>query len=239
MCPIGIAPHSIRALPLDYICEISEYARDRNMRVDMHVAEQPAEIEACLAEHRRRPVELLQQNGILDSHFTAVHAIHITQEETDLLGAAKSAVCACPTTERNLGDGAVPADRLIDAGVRICLGSDSNAQIDILEDARSLEYHLRMNRLERAVISPEQLFQAATGKADLQPEPDFFTVDLDDPSLAGADEKSLMSQVIFGCGRSAIREVSVGGQRIVEGGHHALQEEVIRQFAAVQQRLWN
>ena len=78
---------------------------------------------------------------------SAIHAIHITEDEVRFLGDAKSNVCACPTSERNLGDRAVPADRLAQAGVNICFGSDSNVQIDLLEDARLLEYHLRMNEL--------------------------------------------------------------------------------------------
>lgn len=236
--PIGIAPHSIRALPLEYIREITQYARSKNMPVDMHVAEQPAEIEACLAEHGRRPVELLHSNGILDSNFTAVHAIHITQEEIKFLGAANATVCACPTTERNLGDGPVPADRLLQAGVRLCLGSDSNAQINILEDARSLEYHLRMSKLERAVLPPEQLFQAATAAAATGNPEDFFTVDVNDPSLAGVDEASLVPQIVFSAERTAVRDVYVNGKQVVQNGHHPLQPEILNRFAEVQRRLW-
>jgi formimidoylglutamate deiminase len=238
LATVGIALHSIRALPLDYIREAIKYARSKNMQVDMHIAEQPAEVEACLAEHGRRPVEVLQDNGVLDSRFTAVHAIHITQEEIGFLGAARSAVCACPTTERNLGDGPVPADRFVKSGVRICLGSDSNAQIGILEDARSLEYHLRMTNLERAILAPEQLLDATTADLGAGHSGDFFTLDLNDPSLAGADEASLVAQIVFSAERTAVRDVVVNGRKIVQDGHHALESEIIHKFAEVQRRLW-
>ena len=208
------------------------------MQVDMHVAEQPAEVEACLAEHGRRPVGLLQSNGVLDSRFTAVHAIHITQEEIDFLGAAKSTVCACPTTERNLGDGPVPAGRLLQSGVRLRLGSDSNAQIGILEDARSLEYHLRMKNLARAILAPEQLLDAATSDMEASHSGDFFTLDLNDASLTGADEASLVPQIVFSAERTAVRNVFVNGRQVVEDGHHALEGEIIHKFAEVQRRLW-
>lgn len=238
MAPLGIAPHSIRALPLDYIRELATYARSKDMDVDMHVAEQPAEIDACLAEYGQRPVELLHDNGVLDSRFTAVHAIHITQGEINLLGAARSTVCACPTTERNLGDGPVPADRLLEAGVRICLGSDSNAQIGILEDARSLEYHLRMSKLERAVLSSEKLLTAAIGSGRASDASDFFTLDVNDLSLAGVDEESLVAQIVFSAERTAVRDVFVNGQLVVQDGQHPLEDEIVRKFNEVQRRLW-
>ncbi len=204
----------------------------------MHVAEQPAEIDACLAEHGRRPLELLQDNGLVDSSFTAVHAIHITQQEIDFLGSVNARVCACPTTERNLGDGTVPADQLVNAGVDICLGSDSNVQIDLLEDARSLEYHLRMKKLERAVLAPEQLLAAAVGNVSDEDPIDYFTLDLSDPSLAGTTEESLVSNIVFSTERTAVRDVFVNGQQIVQDGHHPLEDDIVANFAAVQRRLW-
>ena len=237
--PVGIALHSIRALPLDYIREVAQYACSKNMQVDMHIAEQPAEIEVCLAEHGHRPVELLNRTGVLNSRFTGVHAIHVREEEINFLGRTGAAVCACPTTERNLGDGPVPADRLFAAGVRICLGSDSNAQIGILEDARSLEYHLRMKKLERAILAPEQLLYAATGAVGQPSSTDFFTLDLNDPSLVGTDETSLISQIVFSAERSAVRDVFVNGRQIVQDGHHPLEHEIVQRFSEVQHRLWS
>ena len=167
---VAVAPHSVRALPLDYILEVASYARTANLPLHMHVSEQPDEIEQCLAEHSVRPIELLRDNGVLNSRFAGIHAIHVTQAEVHALAHAGARVCACPTSERNLGDGAVRADRLFENGVGICFGSDSNIQIDLLEDARLLEYHLRMNRLERAVLAPpsgrtalaQRLFESAT-----------------------------------------------------------------------------
>jgi formimidoylglutamate deiminase len=215
----------------------------------MHVSEQPADVEACVAEYRMRPVELLQEYGLLDSRFTAVHAIHVTGEEISALARAGATVCACPTTERNLGDGTVPAELYVNAGVRLSLGSDSNVQINLLEDARSLEYHLRMVKLERAVLEAKHLFSCATegGMASLTTpggslEPgrpaDFFTVALDDPSVAGADPESLLSSIVFSGERTAIRDVAIGGKLVVQDGRHPQQEEIVRNFARMQQDLW-
>ena len=246
---VGVAPHSLRAVPLKYVLEALKYAKMHQMPVHMHVSEQPADVESCISEHGMRPVELLDRNGLLGPGFTAVHAIHVTQEEIFALARTGSIVCACPTTERNLGDGPVPADRLSAAGVRISLGSDSNVQIDLLEDARELEYHLRMEKLERALLAAKTLFFCATeaGAASLAApggslEPgraaDFFTVALDDPSLAGASPESLLSHIVFSAGRGAVRDVVVGGRFIVRDGVHPLAGEIVREFSRMQAELW-
>ncbi|HEY1403753.1 MAG TPA: amidohydrolase family protein, partial [Pyrinomonadaceae bacterium] len=97
---VGVAPHSVRAVPLDYLREVCAFAATHGMPVHMHVAEQPAEIAACTGEHGRAPVALLAGEGLLNERFTAVHAVHITPEEAHALAAARAHVCACPTTER-------------------------------------------------------------------------------------------------------------------------------------------
>ncbi len=153
---VGLAPHSVRAVPVEYLREIAHYAVEDadDMPLHMHVAEQPAEISACMEEHGRTPVELLDSENLLTENFTGVHAIHITTEEALRLAQTHATVCACPTTERNLGDGIVPAEMLFMEGVAVALGTDSHTQIDLLEDARELEYHLRLQKLERAVLAP-------------------------------------------------------------------------------------
>lgn len=273
---LGVAPHSVRALPIEYLRELSAYARAKNLPLHMHVAEQPAEVEACLAEHGRTPVALLADEGLLGANFTGVHAVHVTSEEVAQLAASGASVCACPTTERNLGDGVVPADALFGAGVPVALGTDSHAQIDLLEDARELEYHLRLTTLRRNVLAPggvddeglaegrpetvsaeaggmsalaARLFECATragarsigapaGSFEAGSAADFFTVDLEDPSIAGAGAEDLLPAVVFSLTRAAVRETAVGGRLVTQAGRHPAQEEIVSRFAALQRRLW-
>jgi formimidoylglutamate deiminase len=254
---LGVAPHSIRAVPLDYLIEVAGYARARRFPIHMHLAEQTAEVEACLGEYGARPVAFLDQNGILASNFTAVHAIHIDDDEIARLARHGVTVCACPTTERNLGDGMLAAEELEAAGVQISLGSDSNIQIDILEDARQLEYNLRLSKRERAILAPSPereslaggLFKAATktgaasigvdgGNLEVGQPADFFTVDLNDVSLAGAGCESLLSHIVFALERTAVRGVFVDGEPIIDEGRHTHEEQIIQEFAELQRRLW-
>jgi formimidoylglutamate deiminase len=256
---IGVAPHSVRAVPLNYLKEVAEFARQQQLPLHMHVAEQPAEVSACIEEYGRSPVALLATEGLLSEQFTAVHAIHVTPKAIGLLANARAKVCACPTTERNLGDGIVPIDKFFEQGVSVSLGTDSQAQIDLLEDARELEYHLRLQKLERAVLASAsdeassaiaaRLFQCATvngaasinapsGSLEIGRPADFFTVDLNDPSIAGASPDDLLSAIVFSLSRTAIKDVVVGGKRIVEDGRHADQEDIVERFKALQKKLW-
>jgi formimidoylglutamate deiminase len=258
---VGIAPHSLRAVPIDYLREVARYALGSNLVIHMHVAEQPAEVEACYAEYGATPVALLQGEGILRDGFTAIHAIHITEKEAQLLGDSRSIVCACPTSERNLGDGAVPADKLLRAKTRISLGSDSQIQIDLLEDARLLEYHLRMEQLQRVVLAPTEsaldqddtltkrlLYAATRSGAESLRMPvgdlvegapaDFFTLDLSDPSIAGASSDAFLTNVLFSVERSAVRDVFVGGHSIVTDGRHPHQESIVAVFRNTQATFW-
>ena len=259
MAWIGLAPHSVRAVPLDYLKRVGEFASQHSLQVHMHVAEQSAEVSACIEEHGRSPVALLETEGLLSERFTAVHAIHVSQKAIGALAKTGAAVCACPTTERNLGDGVVPVDGYFQHDVPVSLGTDSQAQIDLLEDARELEYHLRLQRTERNVLAPtdsnqtsalaRRLFDCATvngarslgfngGNLVAGAPADFFTVDLDDPSMAGSSNSDLLSCVIFSASRAAIKDVVVGGKRVIENGRHADQNHVISEFAALQKRLW-
>ena len=238
----GIAPHSVRAVPLPYLKTIVAFASEHELPVHMHVAEQPAEVSACIEEYGRSPVALLETEGLLSARFTAVHAIHVTPKAIGAIARAGAMVCACPTTERNLGDGIVPVDAYFNAGVRVSLGTDSQAQIDLLEDARELEYHLRLQKMERSILAPRDLFDCATtsgaksigfGGGRLAPgaPADFFTVDLDDPSIAGSSTDDLLANIVFSLSRSAVRDVVVGGKRIVEDGRHREQEAIIEKFS--------
>ena len=250
---IGLAPHSVRAVPKEWLEQLGAW---KDGPLHIHVAEQPAELEACLAEHGRRPVQLLADLGLLSERFTAVHAIHLDDAEVRALGQARATVCACPSTERNLGDGVVPADALAAAGAHLALGTDSQATIDLLEDARELELHLRLVRQRRAVLDPgtgspdglaKRLLEFATaagarslglsgGSLELGAPADFFTVDLDHPSVRGAPEEALLPAVVFGAEKAAIRDVAVQGRFVIRDGHHPRAAEFGQAYSAAVRR---
>ncbi len=252
----GVAPHSVRAVPLDDLLEISAWARAKELPLHMHVAEQVAENEACIREYGFTPVELLSINHILSPMFTAVHSIHVRSDEMEELARSHSTICSCPTTERNLGDGIFAADEAMVANIRVALGSDSQAQIDPLEDARELDYHLRLRHQQRAILDmidrktlAQRLLSCATrnGAESLSvPAGEFvpgsladaFTVNLDDLSIAGHSHEDLLSILVFSLTRSAIQDVMVNGKRIVQDQVHPLHAEIVARYQEVHRRVW-
>jgi formimidoylglutamate deiminase len=273
LASVGIAPHSVRACPEPWLAALAAEARRRRLPLHVHAAEQPAEVAACRAEHGVSPVALLARAGALHRGTTLVHAIHLDDADVRAIGAAGATVCACPLTERNLGDGVVPADRLVAAGARLALGADSLAEVDLLGEARALELQLRLVRGERNVLDDPpgtlaaRLFGAATagGMASLglaggtlaPGEPaDFVALDLDDPSIAGADlparaepvearargAEAFLPTVVFAAARTAIRSVLVAGEPVVIDGVTAPGRvpaaRILADFRGAMARLW-
>ncbi|HWL88458.1 MAG TPA: formimidoylglutamate deiminase [Polyangiaceae bacterium] len=152
---IGIAPHSVRAVPPEWLAPLAQYAHQWKLPFHMHVAEQTREIDECVAETGHRPIELLAEHGVLSPEFVAVHATHLTATEARLLGEARAFACICATTERDLGDGLPDISALRAARVRLCTGIDSHVVTDPFEDMRSLETHERLRTRTRVTFSPE------------------------------------------------------------------------------------
>jgi formimidoylglutamate deiminase len=199
---VGCAPHSVRACPPDWLEEIGRYAAAEALPLHVHADEQPREIEECLAEHRVRPIELLERSGCLGPRTTVIHATHANDGELDLLAASGARVCVCPTTEANLGDGFVPLERLRERGIGICIGSDSNVRIDPLEELRELETTARRASGKREMCDAETLlcFGADEGAAalslDVWPE---IEIDPEHRSLRGLQRADLLDALVFGC----------------------------------------
>jgi formimidoylglutamate deiminase len=257
---VGAAPHSIRAVPLDDIQSIAAEARRLSLPIHLHISEQPAENVACQAEYASTPVTLLDAHGLLTPSTTLVHAIHLSDFEFTRVAASGTTICSCPTTERNLGDGIFPADTAFRLGIPVAFGTDSQAQIDLLEDARQLEYHLRLRNMERGILDASArdswanrtpigsaLFQAASTSgyralglsggslAPGQPA-DFFTIDLRDPSILGMQPEEITAQSVFALNRSAVRDVAVAGRLVLQDRCHPHEESIRERYLALQQR---
>jgi formimidoylglutamate deiminase len=202
---VGVAPHSVRACPRDWLEELGRYAAAEELSLHVHADEQPREIEECLAEHGLRPIELLGACGCLGPRTTVVHATHADGHELDLLAAAGARICACPTTEANLGDGFLPVERVLHRGIPLCIGSDSNTRIDPLEELRELDGIARRQSGRRDVFAPGDLLAigAECGAAALGVETwPPVRVDTAHPQLRGvADPRAAL---VSGCSADVI-----------------------------------
>jgi formiminoglutamate deiminase len=227
---VGAAIHSVRAVDPDAMPVVGAWAAERAAPLHAHVSEQPAENEECVTAYGRTPVEVLGSAGVIDQRFTAVHATHLSGADVDALG--RSQVCFCPTTERDLADGIGPSAALVLAGARLCLGSDSHAVVDLLEEARAVELDSRLATGVRGHHSAVELLTAATaggagslgwagaGGLTVGALADLAVLDLDSVRLAGAALDQLVEAAVFAAAAGDVRHVMVAGRWIVRDGEH-------------------
>lgn len=225
---IGAAVHSVRAVPADQLATVAAaLAPDEPLHV--HLSEQPAENDACLAAHGLTPTALLAEHGLLGPRTTAVHAIHLTPADIALLGRPGTAICACPVTEADLADGIGPFPELAAAGCPISLGTDQHVSSDILLEAQRLDAHQRLRSGGRAGFGPAVLLRFATehghralgqpgGRIEPGAPADLVALDLTTPRTAGTAPDQA-PQVASG---ADVRTVVVGGETIVRDGVHRL-----------------
>ena len=243
---VGMAPHSVRAV---HPSELEEVVANRHGKVvHVHVSEQPAENAACIASTGKTPTQVLADAGLLGRHFTAVHATHLTATDISLLGSSHSGVCMCPTTERDLADGVGPASSFSAGGAVLSLGSDSNAFIDLFEEARAVETDERLVTGKRGVHSPASLLIAATtggatalgwGQYGIQigAPADFIALSLDSVRLASFDAAHAAAHIVHSASPADVSDVWVGGRQIVQDHQHLTVSDVVgglgRAIAAV------
>jgi formiminoglutamate deiminase len=210
---VGVAVHSVRAVPAAALSTVA----DADGPLHVHLSEQPAENEACLAYHGRTPTTLLAEHGVLSARTTAVHGTHLTPSDVDTLARTGTGVCFCPSTEADLADGIGPAAALRDARVRLSLGTDQHVRADLLAEARDLEMHQRLATGRRGIFDPAELTGALTdhaalgwpdaGRLEAGARADFVAVTLDPTAVP--------AQVVFAGSTADIHTVLIDGRRIV------------------------
>ena len=225
---VGVAAHSVRTVPREWLEEIGRYARRDDLPLHIHADEQPREIEECKDEHGMRPIELLAQTGFLGKRITIVHATHAGEKELDLLSEHGASVCACPTTEGNLGDGFLPAEEILERDLRLSVGSDSHARIDPFEELREIETNTRRLSGRRNVLLAEHeisptpyLLRVGWGRSGPQAgDPaDLIEIDLFHPSLVDVEARNLPSALVFGAGSGVVAGTWVDGRKVYARGN--------------------
>ena len=229
---LGVAPHSVRAVPTAWLYAIGEYSRLHQLPFHIHADEQIAEIEQCQLAEGCTPIELLERCAALGPQTTIIHATHANQTEITLLARSGASVCVCPTTEGDLGDGIAPYNELVTANIPLAIGSDSNTRLDPIEELRWAEYSARMRYQRRRILvtdastSPSSSLltcgtQAGANALGLQTgsilpgmAADFITIDLQAPSLAGWTPDNFLDTLFFGASSRVITQTWVQGKII-------------------------
>ena len=253
----GAAFHSLRAVPLDTLRLAAGALRrlDAAMPLHIHVAEQVKEVEACRLSTGRRPIELLLDTGLPDSHWCLVHATHATAAELRGIAASGASVCVSISTEANLGDGCFDAARFLALGGRLCVGSDSQVTVCPAEELRWLEYQQRLKKRRRVVLADAlaahvgtrlwsdaarhgaQAIGQPSGTLAVGQRADWVVLDAAHPRMAGAAAETALDRLLFAGGHQAIRDVMVGGRWVVRQGQHAAEAPLQPRFAELMGRL--
>ncbi|MEW2159555.1 formimidoylglutamate deiminase [Streptomyces sp. NPDC007189] len=235
---IGAAIHSVRAVPAGQLATVAGWAEERRAPLHVHLSEQTAENDACLAAHGRTPTRLLADHGVLGPRTTGVHNTHLTDEDIALLGGSRTGTCMCPTTERDLADGIGPAVALQRAGSPLSLGSDSHAVIDLLEEARAMELNERLRTRTRGHWTAAALLRAATadghaalgwqdaGAIETGALADLTTIALDSVRTAGPVPRLGAETAVFAATAADVRHTVAGGRHVVRDGAHTLVPDV-------------
>lgn len=240
------AVHSVRAVPRDQIPSVAAWAHLHDTTMHIHLSEQVEENDACKRAHGMTPTRLLADTDVLGVQTVAIHATHLTDDDIGLLGASEAAICLCPSTERDLGDGIGPAPELAAAGSMLSLGTDSHAVIDVLGEAAALELDERLRACRRGTFDPDELLRIATtnGHCALNwPESgviapgapaDLVAIRLDSVRTAGTPPT--LAAAVFAATAADVTDVIIDGREVVVDGVHQLIDtpaELARSIQAV------
>ena len=252
---VGVALHSLRAVPEGAMPALLEALAGHDFPIHIHIAEQIAEVEQCIAARGARPVRWLLDNAPVDARWTLVHATHLSDGEISGIAASAACVSLCPTTEANLGDGLFPLRAFLDAGGRFSIGSDSHVSVSPVEELRWLEYGQRLATQRRNIASSArtpgvgqsllrhtwqggaQAAGLALGRLEEGAFADLIVLDPDAPALAGARDGEVPERFVFAGNRPLVSETFVGGRRVVAEGRHHQRETIARRYAKTLRRL--
>lgn len=250
---VGIAPHSLRAVPPDALKRVTAAFPDGPIHI--HAAEQVKEVDDCVGALGARPVEWLLANCAVDRRWCVIHATHMTEAETTSLARTAAVAGLCPLTEASLGDGIFPGVRYLAAGGSFGIGTDSNIQIDAAAELRQLEYGQRLSHRSRNVMTVQEnestgrrlltAVLSAGAQACAQPvgfvkvgcRADFVVLDTENANLAVGADDHWLDAWIFVAGRAAVKDVIVGGDLVVEAGRHRNRDAITSRYLAAVTRL--
>lgn len=243
---LGVAPHSLRAVPLPALQDVlhgQAKLQGKQAPIHIHISEQPAEVEACLQHHGRRPLQLLFESFEVDARWCLVHATHADAAERAGIVKAGAVVGLCPSTEANLGDGRFPTRAFVEAGGRFGVGSDSQVTVDPAEELRMVDRQTRLAAQRRAVWAVDgqpprpgltlwaraaragaQALGQPMGEVAVGARADLVELDPDHPRWMTSSPEETLDAFLLGSAPGGIRQVLTGGRSVVKGGRHPQRE---------------
>jgi formimidoylglutamate deiminase len=254
----GVAVHSLRAARPESVHTLKALMQGGDGLLHIHVAEQTAEVNDCIAATGQRPVQWLAAQSLLDARWHLVHATHVNAQEIDAVAHAGAQLVICPSTEANLGDGLTDVAHWLGAGVGMAIGSDSHVSRTWREELRWLEYGQRLHAQQRNVCAAPASGQSATAQRLFDAalaggaraagfarqglvvgaRADMLVLDSQCAGLLGVPPDYTLDALVFACDSAAIDAVYVAGKQVVKGGRHVAKEAIAARYVEAMRVLW-
>ncbi len=230
LCSTAFAPHAPYTVSDAPLQKISEYTQKLQRRVHIHVHETAFEIEQAVEQTGKRPLQRLQELGLVNALLIAVHATQLSDDEIQLLANAGATVVHCPESNLKLASGFCPVAKCLDAGVNVALGTDgaaSNNDLDMFGEMRTAALLAKAVANDASAVSAMTALRMATingakalgldheiGSLHIGKAADVIAVDLS--LLETRPLYCPVSQIVYAASRQQVTDVWVAGKRLLQ-----------------------
>ncbi len=226
----AFAPHAPYTVSDESLQRIRTYAEELDIPIHMHVHETAHEVEEAIQKTGKRPLQRLEELGLLNPHLMAVHMTQLLPEEIPRLANTGIHVVHCPESNLKLASGFCPVHQLHEAGVNLCLGTDgaaSNNDLDMFSEMRSAALLAKAVAGDASALPAEAVLRMATingaralglenetGSLEPGKSADIIAVD-----LGGLESQPVYhpaSQLVYAAGRDQVTDVWVAGRHLLK-----------------------
>ncbi len=241
----GLSCHAIYTTSEDMFLFAKGLTRREDTYLHIHSSETLKEVNDCLEEHGCRPVELMNDWGVLDDKTILAHCVHLDDDEIDVLHSKQTTVAHCPSSNFKLNSGRMETQKLIDAGLRITLGTDgvsSNNSLSMISEMKTMAFSGRSIANKADAVRIDDIYKIATkngfdffgvnaGEIKEGKLADFILVNLNNIFLL--PNNNLKSNIIYSADSSCITDVFCDGKAVMRDGKIRNEDEIISKFKKV------
>ncbi|MES1927791.1 N-ethylammeline chlorohydrolase [Salinisphaera dokdonensis CL-ES53] len=223
------APHAPYTVSDEPLAKIRTYADEMDLRVHMHVHETTFEVNDAEQKNGQRPLARLKDMGLLTPNFLAVHMTQLSDEEIETCATHGVHVLHSPESNLKLASGLCPAQKLIDAGINVALGTDgaaSNNDLDMIGEMRTAAFIGKVAADDAAAVSADTVLRMATlngaealgiaeatGSITPGKAADLCAIDLD--AIETQPMFDPVAAVVYNASREQVTDTWVAGQRLL------------------------
>ncbi|MFA6306320.1 MAG: amidohydrolase [Patescibacteria group bacterium] len=227
---IVLAPHAIYTCSKDNLLKIKAAAEAENLRVHIHVSETKKEVDDCLKNNGKSPVEYLDELGLLSEKLIAAHSVWLSGSDLEIYKNRGVKVAHCPISNMKLASGAAPLKRMLEMGITVGLGTDgaaSNNTLDLFSDMRACALLHKVNNYDPTAVSAKEVIKMATidgakvlgrekeiGSLEIGKKADIITINLNKPHLTPIYDP--YSHLVYCVNGEDVENVVVNGKVIME-----------------------